>query len=134
MTWNELVEAVTARSGERCEYCRMHQALQGPTFHVEHITPRSRGGVSDLDNLCFACATCNLRKSDRVEILDPDTGASEPLFNPRTQKWAEHFRWDGYRIVGITSSGKVTVLALDLNHRRRLFIRQIEERLGLFST
>jgi signal recognition particle GTPase len=26
----------------------MHQALQGGTFHVEHITPRVRGGASTL--------------------------------------------------------------------------------------
>lgn len=35
----EIVREVEARAGRRCEYCRMHQALQGATFHVEHIIP-----------------------------------------------------------------------------------------------
>jgi hypothetical protein len=38
---------VETRTGGRCEYCRMHQALQGATFHLEHILPQSRGGGSD---------------------------------------------------------------------------------------
>ena len=52
---SEAIRRVEARAGGRCEYCRMHQALQGATFHVEHIMPSSRGGVSDLDNLAWCC-------------------------------------------------------------------------------
>ena len=33
----DLLELVRARAGDRCEYCRMHQSLQGATFHVEHV-------------------------------------------------------------------------------------------------
>ena len=40
----ETLRLVSTRAGDRCEYCRMHQSLQGATFHVEHIVPRSRGG------------------------------------------------------------------------------------------
>ncbi len=42
-------QEVAQRAGQRCEYCRMHQSLQGATFHVEHIIPRSRNGSSQLD-------------------------------------------------------------------------------------
>jgi hypothetical protein len=38
------------------------------------------------------------------------------LFNPRIQKWPDHFGWtaDGLRIVGKTPSGRATVAALHL--------------------
>jgi len=42
---------VEARAAGRCAYCRMHQSLQGATFHVEHVVPQARGGHSQLDNL-----------------------------------------------------------------------------------
>jgi hypothetical protein len=123
---------VEARAGERCEYCRMHQALQGATFHVEHTVPSSRGGASDLANLAWACPACNLHKSNRVEAVDPESGAVVPLFNPRGNAWSDHFRWDGYQVVGLTPVGRATVFALDLNRPRRLMIRKAEEMFGLF--
>jgi hypothetical protein len=54
-SWTEITRLVEERAGGRCEYCGMHQALQGATFHVEHTTPRSRGGKSDLANLAWCC-------------------------------------------------------------------------------
>jgi hypothetical protein len=41
-SWSEHAREVETRAGSRCEYCRMHQALQGATFHVEHILNHSR--------------------------------------------------------------------------------------------
>jgi hypothetical protein len=131
-SWAEVVRLVESRAGQRCEYCRMHQALQGATFHIEHPVPQSRGGSSEPGNLCLACPSCNLHKSDRVQVMDPDSNTMVALFNPRTDHWSDHFRWDGYVIVGLTTIGKATVFALQLNHPRRLLIRQAEELLGLF--
>jgi hypothetical protein len=110
----------------------MHQPLQGATFHVEHVVPRSRGGHSQLDNLAWACPSCNLRKANRIEVIDPDTGLQVLLFHPRVDDWQVHFRWDGYRVVGQASIGRATVVALALNHPRRLQIRQAEELFDLF--
>jgi hypothetical protein len=128
----DLGRRVEARAGGRCEYCRMNQALQGATFHLEHILPRSRGGASDPTNLAWACPACNLRKSDRTQASDPQTGNIAALFNPRVNVWSEHFRFEGYAIVGQTSIGRATASALDLNHVRRIKIRQAEELFGLF--
>jgi hypothetical protein len=110
----------------------MYQVLQGATFHIEHSIPSSRGGPTELENLALACPSCNLHKSDRVEVIDPDTNVVVPLFNPHTDTWSEHFRWDGYQVVGLTPEGRGTVEALDLNHPRRIQIRQAEEWFGLF--
>ena len=128
----EITAAVRQRAGQRCEYCRMHQALQGGTFHIEHTTPKSRGGLSDFDNLAFACISCNLRKSDRIEAIDPATGAVVPLFNPRVHVWADHFSWSEFEIDGKSPTGRATIGALDFNSERRIFIRQAEALLALF--
>lgn len=42
----------------KCAYC----AQPLGRFHVEHKTPLSRGGFSDPENLCCACADCNTKK------------------------------------------------------------------------
>ena len=131
-SWGEITRLVEARATGHCEYCRMHQALQGATFHVEHVLPSSRGGSSNLDNLAWSCPGCNLRKANRTQAPDPHSGTVVSLFNPRTQRWSEHFRFEGYRLVGQTPVGRATVLLLDLNHSRRVLIRQAEELFGLF--
>ncbi len=125
---------VQSRAADRCEYCRMHQSLQGATFHVEHVVPKSHGGESKLDNLAWACPGCNLRKSDRVKIPDPQTGKVASLFNPRVDGWNDHFRWVGYEVVGLTPIGRALVAALELNHPRRIRIRQAEEKFDLFPS
>ncbi len=131
-SWGEIVRLVEARAKGRCEYCGMHQSLQGATFHVEHVIPSSRGGASNLDNLAWCCPACNLRKSNRIEGLDPETGRLTRLFNPRRQPWSELFRWEGHELIGHTPAGRATVLMLDLNHSRRILIRRAEELFGLF--
>ena len=127
-----LAELVRQRALGRCEYCRMHQSLQGGTFHLEHIVPLSRGGASTEGNLALACPGCNLRKTDRVTAIDPDSGEEVPLFHPRTDAWIRHFGWDGERVVGKTPTGRATVALLQLNHPRRIRIRVAEAGFDLF--
>ena len=132
-SWAETTRQVVARAGGRCAYCRMHQSLQGATFHIEHIVPRSAGGPDAPDNLALACPSCNLGKSDRVRVPGPETGADVPLFNPRADRWADHFAWDEeWRVVALTAGGRATAAALNLNHPRRVRIREAEEWFDLF--
>ena len=46
-----------------CAYCEVE--LDG-AFHVEHMTPLSRGGSNDWSNIAIACAECNCRKHTRT--------------------------------------------------------------------
>lgn len=50
--------------------------------------------------------------------VDPQTNEQVPLFNPRSQKWFEHFTWhpNGTHIIGLTPHGRATVMALHLNN------------------
>jgi len=45
-----------------CAYCT--KSLQG-VYHVDHIVALSKGGSNWPDNICLACATCNVRKSNK---------------------------------------------------------------------
>lgn len=117
---------VVLRAGNRCEYCQLSQLGQEATFHIDHVVPRAAGGPTTTDNLALACVSCSLRKWAKQTATDPDTGAEVPLFNPRTQSWDEHFRWDGVRVVSLTPTGRATVTALDMNRPLIIAIRQEE--------
>ena len=126
----ELSRAVRARAGARCQYCLMQESLQGATFHIEHVIPQCKGGSSDLENLVLACPGCNLHKASKITAVDPATGEEVPLFHPIRQLWSEHFRFEGYQIEGLTAVGRASVETLNLNHSRRVRIREIEEAFG----
>src|SRR5687767_8492137 len=104
----------------------MHADLQGAEFHIDHALPKARGGGSGLDNLQLTCPSCNLAKSDRIELADPESGVRVPIFNSRADIWTEHFRFEDVTLIGLTPVGRAAVTALDLNSERRLRIRTAE--------
>ena len=128
----ELAAAVRERAAGQCQYCRMHQSLQGATFHLEHIIPRSKGGPDELANRALACPSCNLHKAGRTTATDPTSGQQVPLFHPAQQTWWDHFRFNGFLIEGLTPAGRATVAALQFNHSRRQLIRSVEAKFGLY--
>jgi hypothetical protein len=117
---------VVFRSGNRCEYCRLSQLGQEAAFHIDHVIPRANGGPTVAENLALACVSCSLRKWAKQTATDPDSGEELPLFNPRTQAWGEHFRWECERIVPLTPTGRATIASLALNRPVILAIRQEE--------
>lgn len=102
----------------RCGYCLSPQHLVMARLHIEHLLPIARGGTDDASNLWLACPICNGHKSDKIVATDPESGIAVPLFNPRSQRWSEHFRWsdNGLMLVGTTACGRATVVALCLNN------------------
>jgi hypothetical protein len=90
-------------------------------FHqVDHILGRKHGGSSGLGNLAYACAACNQYKGTDVASFDETTGNLIPLFNPRRDRWGEHFRLVKARIEPLTDVGEVTVRILRLNDEERV--------------
>ena len=76
---------------------------------VDHVVPRADEGATELSNLALACLACNARKWKFTVSPDSQTGRSVPLFNPRRQRWQDHFRWvedDPTRIEGRTATGQ----------------------------
>lgn len=114
-----LRQQVRADAGKRCGYCCSSETLTGMPLEIEHIIPEAAGGLTVRENLWLACHRCNEYKGDRTQVDDPFTGERVALFNPRTQRWGEHFTWtlDGTQVVGLTSVGRATVEALQLNNQ-----------------
>jgi hypothetical protein len=128
-----LRQAVFERAAGRCEYCLYPQAMSLLSFEVEHIVAEKHGGLTTADNLALACPYCNRFKGTDLGSLDPESGQLTPFFNPRTQRWSEHFRLDGAAIVPLTPEGRVTATILQLNHPERLEERQHLIRLRLYG-
>jgi len=127
----ELRRKVVERAQGRCEYCRLSQAAQEATFHIDHVIPRARGGPTELGNLALACVSCSLRKGARQTAVDPETGKRVRLFNPRRDRWEDHFRWtQDVILVGKTAIGRATVETLALNRPLILAIRRMEKAFG----
>ncbi|MGB8700781.1 MAG: HNH endonuclease signature motif containing protein [Thermosynechococcaceae cyanobacterium] len=114
----QLRQQIIAAADYRCEYCKSSARLTGTPLVMEHILPRSLGGVDDLENLAASCYRCNEFKGAKTHSIDPDTDRLIELFNPRMQSWTEHFMWDnsGTCIAGLTNIGRATVIALRLNN------------------
>lgn len=92
-----LRQLVGQRAKFRCEYCQLQQELCSETFEVDHIIPKALGGKSDPDNLCCACPVCNNAKRSQISGRDPRTGRRTRLFDPRRQRWNDHFHWSNDR-------------------------------------
>ena len=86
-------------------------------FHCDHFRPKADGGETVPANLVWACPHCNHDKRELILTLDPQSRLYTRLFNPRTDKWNEHFQWtkDKLAIRGKTATGRATVRLLRMN-------------------
>jgi len=118
---------VRERFGNCCAYCQTAEVLTATTFEFEHIRPRSVGGETTFDNLCLSCPMCNRFKSDFSSAADPLTQRVVPLFHPQQQSWREHFAWcaDGTEIGGLSSIGRATLAALQMNRAAMIRVRRM---------
>jgi len=91
------------------------------------------GGSDEEANLALACASCNLAKSDRVLARDPVSEEETLFFHPRHQLWNDHFRWEEDRrtLIGLTETGRATLLGLDMNSELRQKAREFWFEAGL---
>jgi 5-methylcytosine-specific restriction endonuclease McrA len=72
--------AVFARDGHRCQYCG------GQAENIDHVVPRSRGGLHSWDNVVAACRRCNTRKEDRL-LEETSLVLRHPPKAPRSRVW-----------------------------------------------
>jgi hypothetical protein len=124
---------VRLRAGQRCEYCHLHEQDEPLyPFHVEHIISKKHHGSDDPRNLAWSCHGCNLAKSSNLSGFDNVTGRVVVLFNPRRQRWGQHFRWVGARLVGLTPCGRATIDVLNINEPDRIDLRELLVLAGQF--
>ena len=128
-----LRQKVAAKARHRCGYCLTSETITGMPLDVEHIRPEALGGPTIEENLWMACSVCNNFKGERINALDPVSGEVVALFNPRRHIWTEHFAWSspGDEVMGLTSTGRATVIALQLNRELLVEARRIWVGAGL---
>lgn len=123
---------IAERDGHRCSYCRSPE-LVGVAMVIDHVIPQKADGATEMNNLALCCYRCNEFKGARLNVPDPQTGETVPLFNPCAQDWHKHFAWsdDGLRIIGQTAIGRATVEALHLNNDWLMRARRVWISIGL---
>jgi 5-methylcytosine-specific restriction endonuclease McrA len=88
---------VFARDGNRCQYCG--QGFPMSELSLDHVVPRSQGGLTTWENIVCACVACNVRKGGRTPqearmnlIREPVKPKRSPLLslklgNPKYASW-----------------------------------------------
>lgn len=120
-----LDQQVRRRAADRCEYCRVPQSPFEFRFPIDHIIAQQHHGETVTENLALACSHCNLQKGPNIAGLVPDMRQLTRLFNPRTDVWDEHFRWEGAAIVGTSPIGRTTVQVLAMNDPAEVSLREL---------
>ncbi len=73
--------AIFARDNYACQYCG------APAENIDHVIPRSRGGLHIWENVVASCKTCNSRKEDRFLSETNFVLRSAPA-QPKGRAWA----------------------------------------------
>ena len=92
--------ALFARDDHRCQYC----GTCSDPLSVDHVVPRSRGGLDTWENVTTACLRCNVHKGNRtpreagmVLLHQPRRPLSGPLFEAQRQMASgRHHEWAKY--------------------------------------
>jgi hypothetical protein len=118
---------VSERADGLCEYCLMHEDQTYFGCQVEHVIAEKHGGPTTPENLAYACVFCNRFKGSDIATVDNATGQLVRLYNPRTDRWSEHFKLDRVRLTIDPASGigAATAKLLNFNHPDRLAERQL---------
>jgi 5-methylcytosine-specific restriction endonuclease McrA len=73
------------RDKNACQYCGKRFAKSDLT--LDHVVPRSKGGIDSWDNLVLACVRCNVRKANRT----PDEAGMPLIRRPAKPMWLPKF-------------------------------------------
>jgi hypothetical protein len=128
----ELREFVASRANFVCEYCLISEEDTYFGCQVEHIISRKHGGLSKPENFAYACVFCNRFKGSDIASLSAETNELSRFYNPRTDRWREHFNLIGITILPLTPVAEATVRILQINSEERLLEREILHRRGRY--
>ena len=129
-----LKNLVVTRAEYLCEYCLMHEDDAFLAYEIEHIISLKHGDLSDADNLAYACFFCNRHKGSDIASIAISTGKLLRFFNPRTDRWADHFQLSGALITPLTDTGEATVRIFGFNNDERILERETLITIGRYPT
>ncbi|MCB9079580.1 MAG: HNH endonuclease [Anaerolineaceae bacterium] len=120
-----LRQQVYDRAKGCCEYCLIPEIAVLVPHQIDHVIAEKHGGTTDLENLALSCTLCNKYKGSDIASLDPKTRNITPLYNPRQDRWRDHFQLNNAEFMPLTSIGRVTVRLLQMNRPDRVKERQL---------
>ena len=93
-------------------------------------------GSTDAANLGLACLFCNRNKGSDIASVAPNSSRLVRFFNPRIDRWSDHFRLgvDGISIIPLTEIGEATVRIFGINAGERLLERDTLREAGRYPT
>jgi len=127
-----LRRGVAERAGHRCEYCRMPEAELLAGCEVDHIISRKHNGPTNLANLALSCERCNRAKGTDVGSVFGAEQKFMRLFNPRIDRWEDHFRLREAVVEPLTEIGEVTARLLRFNSPDRVIQRWALQQVGAY--
>lgn len=100
---------IATRDNSECQYCGRH--LKTEEYTLDHVVPRSQGGVSSWINLVLACLKCNKRKAGstpkeagmRLLKVPVEPKKDDPKYNfklhvrkirPEWKEWTSWLYWN----------------------------------------
>lgn len=72
------------RDHNKCQYCG--KRFSKPDLTIDHVIPRSRGGLDSWTNLVLACVRCNVKKGSKT----PQEAHMKLVRAPRKPSWMPH--------------------------------------------
>lgn len=72
--------AVFVRDNHRCQYCG------ASAENIDHVIPRSKGGLHVWENVVAACRPCNTRKEDKL-LHETSMRLRRQPIAPRERTW-----------------------------------------------
>lgn len=83
--------------------------------------------------MALSCTICNQHKGSDLASIDPVTNEISPLYNPRINKWNEHFQVRDGRVIPLSPQGRVTVRLLQFNRKERIEERKLLIEAGILK-
>ena len=77
---------ILARDQNTCQYCG--KRFSRAELNLDHVTPRSRGGLSTWENVVTSCIACNRKKAGRT----PAEAGMKLIKKPVRPKWTPLYR------------------------------------------
>jgi hypothetical protein len=128
----DLRRLVALRASGLCEYCLIHEDDTYLGCQVDHVISEKHGGPTEAANLAYACALCNRAKGSDIGSIASSTGELTRLFNPRTDRWADHFVLMRSIIQPLSPIGEATTRTLAMNDAERVLERESLRRTGRY--
>jgi len=122
---SDIREIVAGRANYVCEYCLLPKKTLISDSKSNTSLVVSTAVLLRLIIWRWRVVFCNRYKGSDIASLIPARNELIRFYNPRSDRWREHFRLNGVVIVELTEIGEATIRILQMNHDDQILDRQV---------